>query len=138
MARRNSSDAARRMSAMHGSSPPMNVLPSRKNRNASSGAAIESRSADEDPCREIVHAWREDVQRCGGHGSPWLSLDELGLVLAATQAAERHQLDLGLHDKHVAQSLSDRLGEGEILRTALRELDGDRKRGLLLRAGALR
>src|SRR3954462_2300305 len=39
---------------------------------------------------------------------PWLSLDELRLVLAATEAAERHELDLGLHNQHVAQSLANR------------------------------
>src|SRR3954453_14441656 len=37
----------------------------------------------------------------------WLALDELGLVLAATEAAERHELDLGLHDQYVAQSLAN-------------------------------
>src|SRR5881397_413056 len=39
---------------------------------------------------------------------PWLSLDELRLVLAATEAAERHELDLGLHDQYVAKSLANR------------------------------
>src|SRR5436190_14860897 len=38
----------------------------------------------------------------------WLSLDELRLVLAAAEAAERHELDLGLHDQYVAKSLANR------------------------------
>src|SRR5436190_13012509 len=61
-------------------------------------------------------------------GPSRLSLDELRLVLAATQAAERHQLDLGLHDEDVAQCLANRHREGDIWRRALSQLDEDRQR----------
>ena len=65
-------------------------------------------------------------------------LDQLRLVLAALEAPPRHELDAGLDDEHVTQSLTDRVRERRPLRPAARRARRDRQRRLLLHARRLR
>src|SRR5436309_213035 len=59
-----------------------------------------------------------------------LMLDEPRFVLAAAQAAERHELDARLHDERAADAVADRGRELLVAARPARELDADRKRRL--------
>src|SRR5215210_4767241 len=67
-----------------------------------------------------------------------LALDQFRLVLAALQGAPGHQLDAGLDDERVAQTLANRVGERVVGARAARELHAHRERRLLLDAGRAR
>ncbi len=64
--------------------------------------------------RDVVHALA--LQLLHQLTSFHLMLYELGLVLAALQAPPRHELDVGLHDEDVTQSLTDGVGETGVRR----------------------
>src|SRR5919106_3369302 len=50
---------------------------------------------------------------CAGIAPP-SALDKVRLVLAPVQAPPRDEVDAGLDDKYVANSLTDRIGEGAV------------------------
>src|SRR5689334_25431550 len=52
-------------------------------------------------------------------------VDELRLVLAPLEAAPRDELDPRLHDEHVADSLTDGVGQAGVVRHVAGELDRD-------------